>query len=169
MKTAILDKHREITSNGLIIQRKRSTGSGKPEGTVWRPGCSNGYSRIWVHGKMKLTHRLVYSLFKGPIPDGFQVDHINGSRDDNRIENLRVVTSAGNCQAARTAFGKSTYRGVYLHTETRKWIAGVRKNEKTHYVGSFDCEVEAAMARDAKAVELGFPPEGLNFQCKERI
>jgi hypothetical protein len=40
--------------------------------------------------------RLVVQEFVGPIPEGMEVDHINHRRDDNRIENLRIVSSSDN-------------------------------------------------------------------------
>ncbi len=41
-------------------------------------------------------HRAVYETFVGEIPNGFEIDHINATRDDNRIENLRAVSHAEN-------------------------------------------------------------------------
>lgn len=46
------------------------------------------------------VHRLVMLAFVGPCPEGLQVDHINGIRDDNRPENLRYVTQKENSQYA---------------------------------------------------------------------
>lgn len=43
-----------------------------------------------------LVHRLVWETFNGEIPQGYEIDHINGVRDDNRLENLRCVTHAEN-------------------------------------------------------------------------
>jgi len=47
--------------------------------------------------KLFQVHRAIYETFVGEIPDGFQIDHINTVRDDNRLENLRAVTHKENC------------------------------------------------------------------------
>lgn len=60
----------------------------------------NGYDRITLckDGKKKLAqvHRLVWEAFMGKIPEGYEIDHINTVRDDNRLENLRCVTHKEN-------------------------------------------------------------------------
>lgn len=45
-----------------------------------------------------LVHRLVAAVFIGPCPEGHEVNHANGVRDDNRPENLEYVTRAENNQ-----------------------------------------------------------------------
>lgn len=42
--------------------------------------------------KFFYVNRLIYEAFNGPIPEGLQVIHINGIRDDNRLINLRLLT-----------------------------------------------------------------------------
>jgi hypothetical protein len=44
-----------------------------------------------------MAHRLVWFVVHGKFPDG-DIDHINGNRSDNRIENLRDVTRRANLQ-----------------------------------------------------------------------
>lgn len=44
-----------------------------------------------------MIHRIIWEAFKGKIPEGYEIDHINTVRNDNRLENLRLVTHKGNC------------------------------------------------------------------------
>lgn len=59
-----------------------------------------GYDQVGLYEagvrKVMRIHRIVVSSFVGPIPDGMQINHINGIRDDNRLENLEIVTPAEN-------------------------------------------------------------------------
>ena len=57
-----------------------------------------GYMRVMVKKKTYAVHRLVAETFI-PNPDNKPVvDHINKDRRDNRVENLRWVTSQENAQ-----------------------------------------------------------------------
>lgn len=42
------------------------------------------------------VHRLVYETFVGEIPQGYEIDHIEGNKEDNRLEMLRCVTHEEN-------------------------------------------------------------------------
>jgi hypothetical protein len=51
--------------------------------------------RVWP-----LAHRLIWEAVHGPVPDGFELNHRNGRKTDNRIENLEVVTRGDNLRHA---------------------------------------------------------------------
>lgn len=62
--------------------------SGKEIGSVNK----NGYAVI----SSVLVHRIIWETFNGEIPEGYEIDHINTVRNDNRIENLRLATHKEN-------------------------------------------------------------------------
>lgn len=57
---------------------------------VYRPGT----------GKRVYEHRYVWESANGPIPDGFEINHIDGDKTNNIIENLELVTRQRNQQHA---------------------------------------------------------------------
>ena len=140
-------------------------------GDVWRGGkplpksvTTTGYFR--VSGKSerdRLVHRLVARAFLCNWDPKLEVDHINGDKLDNRASNLRMVSKSGNaCGYQKERGGSSNYRGVSYRRDRNKWTAYVNKNGTRHRVGCFDTEVEAAKARDKKAVELNHYNQSLN-------
>ena len=66
----------------------------------WKKRCvsvkSNGYLQCTLYRKRFYIHRLVYEAWIGNIPNGYDIDHINGIKTDNRVSNLRVVSRSEN-------------------------------------------------------------------------
>ena len=68
------------------------------------------------NGEMKdfKVHRLVATAFIGDIPDGFVINHINGIKDDNRVENLEICTYSHNAKEAyRLGLNKPVWTGKF--------------------------------------------------------
>ena len=53
---------------------------------------NKGYIRRLFDGKMRMEHDYVYEQYYGPIPEGFDIHHINGIKTDNRLENLQCIS-----------------------------------------------------------------------------
>lgn len=103
-------------------------------------GCQNksGYNQIRYRGKTYKNYRLVWSYFNGEIPEELEIDHINGVRNDDRIENLRPVTRQQNAFNRKKAKGYHLENGMY---RAYIYLDGKKKN-----LGSFVSETEARNA-----------------------
>jgi len=64
----------------------------------------NGYPVIVRLGKMARQHRVVWARYRGSIPRGWHVHHVNGIKTDNRIANLEIVTPAEHAGLHREKF-----------------------------------------------------------------
>lgn len=165
------------TSKDIIVNGTRVTCYSDGSVTVHSPrsrgrnyGYNNGRGYLMVRIKQKRfrVHRLIAKAFLGVEPKDHQVDHINGDRSDNVPSNLRYVTQEQNLRGYQKVSGRSKYRGVYLRKGSGKWAASVSKalngERKKFYLGYFEDEKEAAIARDTYCFEeLNYPLEGLNF------
>lgn len=57
---------------------------------------SKGYKCLKLKGNNYKAHRIIYEMHHGKIPEDMVIDHINGDKSDNRIENLQCVTDRYN-------------------------------------------------------------------------
>ena len=87
-------------------------------------------------------HRLIID-----IPDGFEVDHINLNKSDNRRSNLRICTRTENILNRRIQKNNTTgYHGVTWNKRLQKFNARIGVNKQRLHLGYFKNELEAARA-----------------------
>ena len=97
--------------------------------------------------KLELMHRVVLNIHNKPA-NGIWVDHKNFDTLDNRRENLRVTTPAGNAANNRpTKKNTSGYRGIW-HNKCGTWTAVVRINKDYVRVGTFATLIKAIRERN---------------------
>ena len=110
--------HYQVSSKGRIksikkqVGRKESELIMKPFKTWW------GYQRINLtkNGKLKMyaVHRLVAQAFIENTDNKPFVDHINGDRTDNRVENLRWCTPKENSENSILLRNTGSYKAVLV-------------------------------------------------------
>ena len=115
-----------------------------------------GYKVGAILSKRVSSHRVVWEMHFGKIPEGMQIDHVNGVRDDNRIENLRLVTCSQNNKnrkAQKTSTGKM---GVHFRRDNSMWRAIISHEGNCMRLGQYKTYEEAVLAREAAEVSLGY-------------
>lgn len=76
---------------------------------------SSGYAQVKIQKKLYLCHRIIWELHNGEIPEGMFIDHLDGNRLNNTLENLRLTTRQGNARnSKKRKDNTSGLTGVHL-------------------------------------------------------
>ena len=105
--------------------------------------CKDGIQKI------RTTHQLVAIHFLNHIPSGLKlvVDHIDGNKQNNRLDNLQILTNRLN--ASKGYISKETsskYTGVNWSKRDCKWRSRIYVNGKDKHLGFYNNEIEASQA-----------------------
>ena len=107
-----------------------------------------GYITAYNKGKTISMHRLIMGY-----PQGVDVDHIDGNKNNNRRSNLRICTRSQNLQNQRKhKSSTSRYKGVAFHIRSNKWDCRITVFGKVIHLGSYATETEAALAYNTAAM-----------------
>ena len=125
------------------IVKRKGTSKDKRAGTE----NGNGYRQITIDGKIYLEHRLAWLYMTGEWPE-HEIDHENGTPNDNRWVNLRPSTSSQGKANTRGTKSKNhdLPRGVTRHKG--KYQAQSSLNGNTVYLGCYETVSEAKKAYD---------------------
>lgn len=118
-----------------------------------RSGHMHGYRIITILNHPHLAHRIAWTHAYNKWPD-HHIDHINGIRDDNRIDNLRDVTATTNCRnISGVSKGATGYVGVRIKYGTRYYAEmghktiGIFRNIDDAIAARLNAEAEAGYIR----------------------
>ena len=129
--------------DGVLYWRK----TGKKAGTLHR----TGYVQISLGRKLYNAHRLMFMLHHGWVPE--VIDHVDGDRANNQIDNLRPATWSQNLQNMKLRpNNKSGCKNVSWSASKKKWVVQLSINGRQTNLGRFDdlefADLVATEARD---------------------
>ncbi|EJX4456774.1 MULTISPECIES: HNH endonuclease [Enterobacteriaceae] len=126
-------------------------------------GCisSYGYYRTKLHGKEIAAHRIVWQLHNGEIPVGMQIDHIDGVRTNNDIENLRLASVSENLQNQKRSSKNTTgVKGLSWNKADRAWRGSIQvKGVRNHFSSKSRSEVEEWLSKTRSSLHGEFARE----------
>lgn len=145
--------------------------------------CIGDEKRLYAYTTLKINHKIKRVamhrfIMRVSNPCNY-IDHIDHNGLNNQRINLRKCNNSQN-QMNKRPRGTSKYLGVYWHTLKKKylckknnikktyisfaWLAHISINGKTHHLGRFDSEIEAAKTYDEAAKRFHKDFANLNFK-----
>lgn len=120
--------HGRIRSLDRMILRRG--GLARVKGLILSPFQANGYPRVVLTGRRNVyVHQLVCLAFYGPPPEGHEVAHQDGKRDNCCVTNLRWTTRSDNALDRTrhgTAHTRDTWRFAKVSTPDARRIAKMK-------------------------------------------
>ena len=134
--------------NGILYSKVDRYKTAIKKGNVVGSISNQGYLRTCINYKSYKLHRLIFMMFYGYMP--VEIDHVNGNKTDNRIENLREVSHSQNeWNKSKTVRNTTGIKNITF--ENGKWRVRVGANNKTINVGVFDnLELAELVAQEAR-------------------
>jgi len=107
-----------------------------------------GYGAGEIRRSPAKAHRVVWTLRHGYWPLG-DIDHIDGDRRNNRLDNLRLVTHQQN----GWNIAATPNMGAYFDKRRGTWFTSMRVNGQNRYFGPYQTQAEAAAKYRALTLE----------------
>ena len=156
MKQEQLKKILHYNKRTGIFKWKITRGSRAKAGNIVGALAKSGYITIGINYKTYQAHRLAWLYVYGYFPKK-EIDHKNQNKIDNRISNLREVSSAENKKNLAISKTNTTgVPGVSYYKRIGKWRAYIHIKRKQKHLGFFDNIENAKKAREKAKVKYGF-------------
>lgn len=151
----IFNKYLRYDPETGIFYWKVRRGGKAVKGSIAGSPNSEGYIHIGINGVLYKAHRIAWIIIYGYLEESSQIDHINRSRDDNRISNLRKVCNSKNQRNVGVRKdNKSGVPGVIWNKGYGKWVSRIHVNSKRIEIGRTTDKFEAICMR--KSAEIRF-------------
>jgi hypothetical protein len=122
----------------------KTSSKGRQAGSEIGTFDNGGYLVFQYKYKQYKTHRVAWFLHNKVWPS--QIDHINKDRSDNRLMNLRDTTTSVNQHNRSMPLPSSGVVGAHYSKKRKNWVASIRLEGKSVFLGSFNCPTAASLA-----------------------
>ena len=158
--TALTDALYYNEQFGIFVWRKGRQGikAGSIAGSI----NGRGYVGVTIDRINYLAHRLAWFYVNGEWPK-LSIDHINHTKTDNRLSNLRDVGQSENSRNMSGSNGR--VMGVHWAKDKGSWEARIRDGGKNHFLGRFKNKDDAIKARKAAEVQYGYHINHGSVEC----
>jgi hypothetical protein len=156
-KTFVMEWLHYDPASGLFTWMKEPAIMDRDRGKIAGTIRENGYVFISLgdYG-ICAAHRLAWVYVNGDIPEGLEVDHIDGNPTNNAIGNLRLATSSQQKQNKSVqSNSRSGLKGAYYHAcrTGKKWRSQIKVADRLIFLGYFETAEEAHAAYGVAAIE----------------
>lgn len=148
----------EVSNLGAVrnIAQRRGT---RPGLILKNRITKDGYCKVVLRDSGRdvslFVHRIVYTCFHGPIPDGMEIDHLDGNKKNNASSNFEAVTRLEN-------IARSFRRGRNMAFGSRQGRSAFTENQ----VLQIKIRVARGERQNAIAAEFGVTPTAINCIIK---
>ena len=121
-------------------------------------GSNTGYGKqpykvVMINGKHIRKHKIIFLMHYGYLPT--HIDHIDGNKLNNKIENLRAATASQNrMNSSVSSRNQVGIKGVSKGKKIGTWTSQICVNKKRTHLGTFKTQEEAAIAYQKAAQEF---------------
>jgi hypothetical protein len=121
---------------------------------LWKGRVEADYGMFSWYSQTFRPHRLAFSLTKGIISEGLEIDHICFTPLCCNPEHLRPATRAQNAAHRRKMITETTSKFKGVSASGKNWRATISKEGQGEDLGTYHSEEEAAVAYNRRAKEL---------------
>lgn len=125
-------------------------------------GCNQGkYLVVRIDTVLYLVHRVIFLLINGYLPEN--IDHIDGDKLNNKIENLRSSTTSQNGFNSKIRLDNKTgIKGVLWCKKNKVYIAKITTSKKVLIIGRYKnlCDAKKAIENERERLHKEFSNHG---------